>query len=898
LNATRKLVALFAAAVIVVGLMVLASFQAFRQMEGAAETRKSTYELVRRADTFMAEFRAAVAAQRGYVLTGGDAFLRAYLAGRERLSGRLDELRRFALNPGAGKRLDAMAPLVAARLAELAQGVELRRADDIPAAIASVGRGNSAQVMDSVQAEMAGFIQLEEGVLSQHDAQFQVSMRRLFGVIVTASVFTLLFALLFIYLIYREAQNRIAKLLQLETQHSLEIQEDMNRKLRLANATLQVNEEKLAVTLNSIGDAVITTDAAGRVTLLNPLAELLTGWTRANAAGRPVEEIFNIINQDTRQPSVVPVMDTLAQGTQHGLANHTILIALDGSESTIADSCAPIRDRDGLVVGAVLVFRDVTHEDEARQALRDQQFYTRSLIESNVDALITTNPAGIITDANTQMEQLTGCTRDELIGAPFKNYFTDPERAEAGIRQVLARKKVSDYELTACARDGRQTAVSLNATTFHNRYRVLQGVFAAARDVTERKRLDQVLQEKNDELESAKSVAEKANLAKSEFLSSMSHELRTPLNAILGFAQLMESATPAPAPAEKRNIARILKAGWFLLELVNEILDLALIESGKVTLSGEPVSLTEVMQECQAMFEPQAEQRGVRMAFPKSRLGYFVKADRTRIKQILINLLFNAIKYNRTDGTVVVEYTLSPPESIRVSVRDTGAGLAPQQLAQLFQPFNRLGRETGTEEGTGIGLVVTKRLVELMGGKIGVESTVGKGSTFWFELKVSAAPKIVVPAALNAALTSPALPDGTPKRTVLYVEDNSANLELVEQLVARRPDLHLLSAVDGELGIALARAWLPEVILMDINLPGISGYEALTILRLDPATAHIPIIAISANAMPRDVEKGLAAGFFSYLTKPIKVVEFMAALDTALISVKAAIERRKGTVPA
>ena len=519
---------------------------------------------------------------------------------------------------------------------------------------------------------------------------------------------------------------------------------------------------------------------------------------------------------------------------------------------------------------------------------------------------MTTNPAGIITDANRQMETLTGCTRDELIGAPFKNYFTDPERAGAGINQVLHEKKVSNYELTASARDGRQTAVSLNATTFHNRYRVLQGVVAAARDVTERKRLDLVLREKNDELESAKSVAEKANLAKSEFLSSMSHELRTPLNAILGFAQLMESATPAPTAAEKRNIARILKAGWFLLELVNEILDLALIESGKVTLSGEPVLLTEVMHECQAMFEPQAEQRGVRMVFPRSELAYYVRADRTRIKQILINLLFNAIKYNRTNGTVVVQYVPSPRDSIRpnatgsirVSVRDTGAGLAPEQLAQLFQPFNRLGRETGAEEGTGIGLVVTKRLVELMGGKIGVESTVGTGSVFWFELKMSAPPQLVVQAATNPALTSPALTDGAPKRTVLYVEDNSANLELVEQLIARRPDLHLLSAVDGELGIALARAWLPEVILMDINLPGISGYEALTILRVDPATAHIPVIAISANAMSRDVTKGLEAGFFSYLTKPIKVNEFMTALDTALASAQEALERKKGAVAA
>ena len=454
--------------------------------------------------------------------------------------------------------------------------------------------------------------------------------------------------------------NTARKQVEAERQQLLEIQEETNKQLQQANVTLQVSEEKLAVTLNSIGDAVIATDAEGRVTLLNPLAERLTGWTQAQAAGRPVDEIFHVINQETRQPSTIPVMETLAHGTIQGLANHTILIARDGSECAIADSCAPIRDRDGQVVGAVLVFRDVTGEYAAQQALRDQQFYTRSLIESNIDAIMTTDPSGIITDVNNQMEALTGCTRDELIGTPFKNYFTDPERAEAAIKLVLGEKKVTNYELTARARDGKETVVSYNATTFYDRDGKLQGVFAAARDITERKRLDQMLQEKNAELESAKSVAEKANLAKSDFLSSMSHELRTPLNAILGFAQVMESGSPPPTPSQKRSLDQILKAGWYLLELINEILDLALIESGRLSLSREPVSLVEVMLECQAMIEPQAQKRGIGMTFPRFEMPYFVMADRTRVKQVLINLLFNAIKYNKPDGTVVVECAARP----------------------------------------------------------------------------------------------------------------------------------------------------------------------------------------------------------------------------------------------
>ena len=641
-------------------------------------------------------------------------------------------------------------------------------------------------------------------------------------------------------------------------------------------------EEKFAVTLNSIGDAVITTDAEARVTLLNPLAERLTGWTHAQASGRPVDEIFHIINKETRRAATIPVMETLAQGTIQGLANHTVLIAVDGSECDIADSCAPIRDRSGQVVGAVLVFRDITKEYIVQQALRDQQFYTRSLIESNIDALIITDPSGIITDVNEQMVELTGCTRDELLGTAFKNYFTDPVRAEAGIKRVLSEKRVNDYELTARHKHGEKTVVSYNAATFYDANGKLQGVFVAARDSTEHKRLDRVLQDKNTELESARFVADKANLAKSEFLSSMSHELRSPLNAILGFAQLLETGSPLPTPGQKASIDQILQGGWYLLELINEILDLALIESGKLSLSLEPMLLSDALRDCQAMIEPQAQKSGIRMRFPAVEMVTFVMADKTRMKQVLINLLSNAIKYNREHGLVEVSYRVLNAERLRISVKDGGEGLSPEKLTQLFQPFNRLGQEASAEEGTGIGLVVSKRLVELMGGAIGAVSTVGVGSVFWIELKLAVAPQLAAGADIELTQLHKRTPHGAARRTLLYIEDNRANMNLVEQLIARRPDLRLLGAGDGTRGIALARIHQPEVILMDINLPGISGIQALHILREDPATAHIPVIAISANAMPSDIEKGREAGFFRYLTKPIRVNEFMEALDVAL----------------
>ena len=674
---------------------------------------------------------------------------------------------------------------------------------------------------------------------------------------------------------------------------------DNSARKRAEEALLKAGALQSAI-FNSANFSSIATDAKGVIQIFNVGAERMLGYAAADVMNKitpadisdPQEVIARAkaLSVELSTP-ITPGFEALVFKASRGIEDiyELTYIRKDGSRLPAVVSVTALRDAQNAIIGYLLIGTDNTARKQVEaeqklldQRLRDQQFYTRSLIESNIDAIMTTDPSGIITDVNKQMEVLTGCTRNELIGAPFKNYFTDPERAEASIKLVLSEKKVTDYELTAQAKDGKTTVVSYNATTFYDRDRKLQGVFAAARDVTERKRFELALKEKNVELESAKSAAEIANLAKSEFLSSMSHELRSPLNAILGFAQLMESTSPLPTASQRASIAQILKAGWHLLTLINEVLDLAVVESGKVSLSPEPVSLAEVISECQAMMEPQGQKRGVKLTFPQFETPYIVNADRTRLKQVIINLLSNAIKYNQPGGTATVDCTTSTPERIRISIKDSGAGLSPEKLTQLFQPFNRLGQESSTEEGTGIGLVMSKRLVELMGGLIGVESTVGVGSVFWFEMLSSAAPQLVVDRAEPTVAAQAHVRHGAPLRTLLYVEDNPANLELVAQLIARRPNIRLLSAVNGNLGIELARNNQPDVILMDINLPGISGIQALKILHEDPATAHIPVLAISANAMPRDIKKGLETGFFRYLTKPIKINEFMDALDVAL----------------
>jgi diguanylate cyclase len=402
----------------------------------------------------------------------------------------------------------------------------------------------------------------------------------------------------------------------------------------------------------------------------------------------------------------------------------------------------------------------------------------------------------------------------------------------------------------------------------------VEGELKVARDG-----LEQRVMERTRDLEDARARAEAASRAKSDFLANMSHELRTPLNAIIGFAELLEfnSAREPLTAKQGRSVEQIAKSGRHLLRLIDEVLDLARVEAGRLTLSLEAVEVAGVVDEVASTLQAVAEAAEVTIHVRGTTDAPPVLADRTRLAQVLSNLVSNAIKYNRRGGTVHVEIQRNRDGTAQISVHDTGTGIPVDRLSELFQPFNRLGREHGPIEGTGIGLTITKRIVEAMEGRIEVDSTPGVGSIFRVFLPIAAVRPV------RAHILGLAEKEtGTKARSLLYVEDNPSNIQLMQDLAEAVGALNLLVAADPLIGLDLARAHRPDVVVLDINLPGLDGFEVLKRLKADPATASIPVLALSANAMPRAVEKGIAAGFRRYLTKPIKIPEFLAALDEAL----------------
>ncbi len=720
--------------------VITISLSVFMHMEKSAELRKNTFIVLNNADDLLSELVDAETGQRGYLLTDNETFLKPYLAVRDSISSNLGKLRQISLSSAANKHLDALRPLIDAKLAYLARNIELYSSGDIATALANVRGGQDKRLMDSIRSEMKSFVLVEQGALAQHDAQFQGELRILFIFIVIASLLILLFSLSFVYLIYRETDQRLKNLVHLETKHLLDIQEKTNNELQLINTALQISEEKFAVTLSSIGDAVMATDAEGRVTFLNAVAEKLTGWMQAKASGRPSDEIFNIINEETRQPSASPIREVLSHGTAKNLANHTILIARGGGECAIADSCAPILNREGRVFGAVLVFRDVTErkavEDGLEKTRKELEItkisedadreYAESIINTVREPLIVLDQDLRVVTASRSFYEVFKVNTKETVGQLIydlgNKQWNIPKLREL-LETILPQKTTFDnyeveHDFTAIGRrimllDARQIQRVLGKERI---------ILLAIEDITERKKAEEATKE--------------AMESKSKFTSMVSHELRSPLTVIMESINLVLEGLVGSVTDEQKDILDTAKSNIDRLgRLINNVLDFQKMEAGKMELDIKEYDINKIVLETSREMNFLAEEKDMSFTVNADDSIPMTKFDKDKIIQVLTNLLSNAVKFTEKGNISIT--TKNETDVMHVMVEDTGLGIQATDIPKLFQTFEQLGGGLGKKRGgTGLGLAISKEIIQAHKGNIWAESQPGKGSILHFTLPI------------------------------------------------------------------------------------------------------------------------------------------------------------------
>ncbi len=526
----------------------------------------------------------------------------------------------------------------------------------------------------------------------------------------------------------------------------------------------------------------------------------------------------------------------------------------------------------------------------------------QAILDSSSVAIIATDDKGVIQVFNVGAERLLGYRAADMVNLLTPTHFSEP--LEVMARAVVLGQECGDtiapgfdalvykarlgeedvYEQTCIRQDGSRCSAMVSVSALRDAQQSIIGFLLIASDNSARKRAEGQLRaatlvHNETQRWRERLASERAAVAQYDYVAAMCQELRNPLNTMLGFAQLLASDAHAPSAD---NIAQITRAGWSQMALIDELLDLARVESGCLSWLIEPVSLADVVQDCEARIAPLAHGAGVQVVVGKVDRAIHVSADQSRLRQVVLRLLTNAVERSTRGAAVVL--TIDPPGGgkLRLTVSDSAGSSSPAQAGHPRSSADAAATLAVSGPGSGFGVLVTMRLVELMGGSVGVYSTVGQGNGYWIDLLQVPSPNALPQDATTTVAAAEEIPALAPLRTVLYVEDNAANLQLVEQIIARRPGLRMISAGTGALGVQMALSVRPDVVLMDINLPGMGGLEAMQLLRANPVTAHIPVVAVSANAILRDIERGLAAGFFRYLTKPIRVSEFLETLDAAL----------------
>jgi two-component system, sensor histidine kinase and response regulator len=545
----------------------------------------------------------------------------------------------------------------------------------------------------------------------------------------------------------------------------------------------------------------------------------------------------------------------------------------DGEIVWITRTACLMRDVDGQPRNFLIMVEDISERKRAEGALCENKreleaahHANQLIMDNSQDVICTMDEWGRFVSVSAACEHVWGYAPSEMVGLLYLDLVCPEDRVMTNqVADVLRMDgKITDFVNRCTRKDGSLVDVLWSATWSETD----KIMFCVAHDVTDRARTEKALRE-------AKEEADRANHAKSEFLSRMSHELRTPLNAILGFGQLLERQNPTET--QRSRVGHIISAGRHLLNLINEVLDISRVETGNLQLSLEPVCLADALEEALSLMRPLAAERGIELQTedPLDK-SYYVMADRQRFKQVLLNLLTNAVKYTPVDGGVTVSASATGTGTMRIVVSDTGAGIPPEKLDRLFTPFDRLGAEQTAVEGTGLGLALCQRLMQAMNGSIGANSALGQGSAFWVELACADSPLERMSSAKRHA---PESESGATKRTILYVEDNLSNLTLIEQMLADQPHIQLITAMQGQLGIELARRHSPDMILLDLHLPDLPGWEVLSRLQRDKTTRDIPVVIISADATSRQIKRLMTAGAHAYLTKPLDMLEFSRVID-------------------